>query len=809
MLTSRSRRSHRLVRGPPERARLGVLWAAVLVLAACKSAGDPVPWPSTSTLELGASSVEVGGPGVTVTVTVRNKGGGALRDVIVTLASTGSANQWSPEARLRTGRDGKGTATLSSTTAEVKTVFATVGGSRLSAAPQVAFTAGALSPAASELEVTPATVAANGRSAVAVTATLRDAFGNPLAGTPVDFSATGDGNAWSSSSVVTGGDGRATAQLSSTVAEVKQVVASVGGVAVGTARPVRFLIAFDDLLITEVSSAAWVEVPAWVELYNQTTAPIDLAAYTLRSSAALPGGALVETSFTLPHVTVPVGGFAVLAGKTWSGQVDGGGLVHLVGADGSVPFWRDSGHVELSKAGQTVDFVRFGADAVAPATAGSWTGGAAPALPAFSTDPRIALARRAEIADSDGPGDWYVVPFATPGGVNDVAPDAVDSDEDGVPDAAKLPGGSFAGLDLYAMGARPGQRDLFIELDAMDSTDAGVVPRREAIAQVVARFASQGIVVHVDAGRAFSAVFDPAAFNLGQAVAKVPSAVCVGFDTPGCATIEAYEASYLELGRRAIFHYALFATSQRVDGSAGNSGVATLPGTELLVTLGGWGLDISTPRRANLVTNYQAAVLMHELGHNLGLGHGGFEDTNYKPNYLSVMNYLYALSGVPDPASPAAGVPYLVEWYHQGSILDLEHGPTANPDTFALDYSHGGGQPLDESAVLEVGGLGRGGAWVDFDDDAVEDAAAYALDLTRDNAYGILMDQDDWSAIVLPFGDAAALWYRLDAPPSGSMPVARPELRATPFAGHLRRHVVETTAELEAWRALRRDLLQR
>ena len=30
---------------------------------------------------------------------------------------------------------------------------------------------------------------------------------------------------------------------------------------------------------------------------------------------------------------------------------------------------------------------------------------------------------------------------------------------------------------------------------------------------------------------------------------------------------------------------------------------------------------------------------MHELGHTLNLRHGGFEDDNCKPNYISVMNY--------------------------------------------------------------------------------------------------------------------------------------------------------------------------
>jgi hypothetical protein len=42
----------------------------------------------------------------------------------------------------------------------------------------------------------------------------------------------------------------------------------------------------------------------------------------------------------------------------------------------------------------------------------------------------------------------------------------------------------------------------------------------------------------------------------------------------------------------------------------------------------------------------QAGTLMHELGHNLGLRHGGCDDTNLKPEYASVMNYEYQMEGV-------------------------------------------------------------------------------------------------------------------------------------------------------------------
>jgi len=69
------------------------------------------------------------------------------------------------------------------------------------------------------------------------------------------------------------------------------------------------------------------------------------------------------------------------------------------------------------------------------------------------------------------------------------------------------------------------------------------------------------------------------------------------------------------------------------------------------VTLGRYGLGGPSEVGPNLLVNVQASVLLHELGHNLGLLHGGDEARNDKPPYLRVMNYLYTLTGL--PASPA------------------------------------------------------------------------------------------------------------------------------------------------------------
>ena len=44
--------------------------------------------------------------------------------------------------------------------------------------------------------------------------------------------------------------------------------------------------------------------------------------------------------------------------------------------------------------------------------------------------------------------------------------------------------------------------------------------------------------------------------------------------------------------------------------------------------------------------NLEALTFMHELGHTLGLYHGGDEAVNYKPNYVSIMNYSYSGIGL-------------------------------------------------------------------------------------------------------------------------------------------------------------------
>lgn len=81
---------------------------------------------------------------------------------------------------------------------------------------------------------------------------------------------------------------------------------------------------------------------------------------------------------------------------------------------------------------------------------------------------------------------------------------------------------------------------------------------------------------------------------------------------------------------RRIYHRMLNAHAYEFDSSSGLS--RGLPASDFIESLGRWPSNPGTFEQ-------RAGTIMHELGHNLGLRHGGVDHVNYKPNHLSVMSY--------------------------------------------------------------------------------------------------------------------------------------------------------------------------
>lgn len=256
----------------------------------------------------------------------------------------------------------------------------------------------------------------------------------------------------------------------------------------------------------------------------------------------------------------------------------------------------------------------------------------------------------------------------------------VDLDLDGVID-----------IDLPAFGANPFRKDIFVELDCIVAADHTHCPRQDSIEDNAYAFARAsvsnldgtiGVQLHVDVGPLYGSGAIAIAPGPGGAAStygdfggggnQIPEAgneIIESFSQPkGNGTPFAdLKSNFFNDGRALIFHYAIFGhqTNSRSATNDCTSGEASdIPGHDFFVTLGGspvgiptfpcWGANangLSVGTRAE-----QAGTFMHELGHTIGLHHGGNESIfNFKPNYLSVMNYSFQMCNV--RSSPNGAIP--------------------------------------------------------------------------------------------------------------------------------------------------------
>jgi hypothetical protein len=102
-----------------------------------------------------------------------------------------------------------------------------------------------------------------------------------------------------------------------------------------------------------------------------------------------------------------------------------------------------------------------------------------------------------------------------------------------------------------------------------------------------------------------------------------------------------------------VYRYCLFANAHAHDPAS--SGRGEFHGDDFMVTLGRWSdgdffwaagfarIPPASPAYPGFALaakiKTQAATFFHEMGHTLGLWHGGSDIINYKPNYLGIMSY--------------------------------------------------------------------------------------------------------------------------------------------------------------------------
>jgi uncharacterized repeat protein (TIGR01451 family) len=243
-------------------------------------------------------------------------------------------------------------------------------------------------------------------------------------------------------------------------------------------------------------------------------------------------------------------------------------------------------------------------------------------------------------------------------------------------------GDSTVDVNLPAMGAGPQRKDLFVEIDCLVDTAAATAhthcPVQGAVQTVVQSFAdapvnnvdgSTGIQLHVDIGNLYGqgagvATSVPRAGapaggvagtfgNYGGGGSQIAEAGNLVIDWDGATgragtNFFTLKTANFDSQRDLIFRYGIFGhqTNNRSAANDCTSGWAKgIPSVNFFVTLGGtrangnpcWGTDAAGFSVGS--QNQQAGTLMHEFGHTLGLGHGGVDGFNNKPNYLSVMNY--------------------------------------------------------------------------------------------------------------------------------------------------------------------------
>jgi hypothetical protein len=252
-----------------------------------------------------------------------------------------------------------------------------------------------------------------------------------------------------------------------------------------------------------------------------------------------------------------------------------------------------------------------------------------------------------------------------------------DTDGDGLPNLWEKNGADFNkdnAPDFTLAGADWKKKDIFVEVDYMQGHRFSAV----ASNQVITAFqnAPDPINLHVEVDDADN-IFHQDSIRVDAYTGYWPDFDDLKSDHFGTPTQR--DNTNVLKAKNMAYHYCLMihdwakfnGTSSKWE-DTGSSGIAEPYGNDFIVSLGTFTGGVGTVEE-------QAGTFMHELGHNLGLQHGGNDNINYKPNYLSVMNYFFQTP--------------------------------AKQFTRPLDYSRATQPTLDEKDLDEPDGIGAVAYW--------------------------------------------------------------------------------------------------
>ena len=331
----------------------------------------------------------------------------------------------------------------------------------------------------------------------------------------------------------------------------------------------------------------------------------------------------------------------------------------------------------------------------------------------------------------------------------------IDVDGDGTPelDWDEI-GTDFAGNPI---SLDPERKDILVEIDYMDCTVEdgdceGSVhvhrPKEQALQNIVDSFDDSPVVnPNGNTGVNLWVIVDEALRH--ENVCDFQDNCFDSIKAIHFGDIEDSDA--VKEARRQVFRYNLWVHDKEPDNSSG--GEAELGGNDFINSLGSWTAQVGS-------TDDQSGSFMHELGHSLNLQHGGVDSVNCKPNYFSVMNYMWRVQGLD---------PYGTYDYSREKLPDLNENSLVEPigvqSPYPITYF---GPPSGISSATWFQGAGSGPIDWDKDGNPTEVPAA-PTDINFLNFRGCGIDKqgnintvlgqklegaEDWSHLVYNFRES-------------------------------------------------------